>query len=176
MHGFNCAWCVQLILCIATYIRASEDPKTRGWSDRSKTWPFLQSAAVGLITVHTWAETSGSCEGMEFKRSDHRRTDNAEGCFFFPPCLLLSVWILSVAQHCPLLLQSSLYLRLPKTRSAVHTWIRTVQKIKKKNLDNSVRKAMNERTRLSAVWKIYAWGQQKLKWDIISQFWHCNMR
>lgn len=129
MRGFNRAWCVQLILRSATYIRASEGPETRGCTDGSKTWPFLQSAAVGLITVHTWAETSGSCEGMEFKRSDHRRTDHAEGWFFSPLCLLLSVWIPSVAQHCPLLLKSSLYLRLPKTRSAVHTWIRTVQKI-----------------------------------------------
>lgn len=91
MHGFKCARCPQFISCSAAYIRPAADPETRGCEDMNKTWPFLQSAAVGLITLHTWEETSGSCEGREFKWSDHRLTDKAEGCFFWggsvPACL-----------------------------------------------------------------------------------------
>lgn len=47
MHGFKCA------RCSAAYIRPAADPETRGCEDTNKTWPFLQSAAVGLITLHT---------------------------------------------------------------------------------------------------------------------------
>lgn len=82
LHGFKCAWGLKFILCSATYIKPAADPETRGCKGANKTWPFLQSAAVGLITLHTWEETSGSCEGREFKWSDHRLTDNTGGCFF----------------------------------------------------------------------------------------------
>lgn len=102
MDGFKYAQCPQFILCRAAYIRPAADPETRGCKDMNKTWPFLQSAAVGLITLHTWEETSGSCEGREFKWSDHRLSDNAEGCFF-GGVASQSVYTLSIAQHCPLL-------------------------------------------------------------------------
>lgn len=58
----------------------------RGCTDRNKTWPFLQSPAVGLIMLHIWEGTTGSLwrQGVQMEWSQWE-TMQKDAHFSLPP-------------------------------------------------------------------------------------------